>query len=101
MTLSNYLKVRNNKESFERVRRELRKVQNAKTQQEMVGLQKKDQYEIVRIKSFLKVSVKEMEAIQNKQERILRENNRMLDQAKSVGLACEEQANDIKFNLAK
>ena len=42
-----------------------------------------------------------MEAIQNKQERILRENNRMLDQAKSVGLACEEQANDIKFNLAK
>ena len=42
-----------------------------------------------------------MELMESKQEKRIRENNRMLDQAKSVGLACEDIAGDIKFNLAK
>lgn len=42
-----------------------------------------------------------MERIENKKEMMIRENNRALDQAKQVGLACEDTANDIKINLAK
>ena len=41
-----------------------------------------------------------MEDIHAKDEQVLRENNRQLDNAKSVGLACEDIANDIKFNLS-
>lgn len=41
-----------------------------------------------------------MERLEGKQERAIRENNRALDDAKQVGLACEDVANDIKLNLA-
>lgn len=40
-----------------------------------------------------------MEKIENKQEKLIRENNRALDNAKTVGLACEDIALDIKVNL--
>ena len=42
-----------------------------------------------------------MGAVQSKDERVIRENNRMLDNAKRVGLECDDMANDIKFNLSK
>ena len=42
-----------------------------------------------------------MERINSKEERVVRENSRMIDQAKSVGLACEDVAIDVKFNLKK
>ena len=48
--LSYCLQVRVAKENFEVVRRELRRVQEAKAK-ESVGAMKKDQYEIVRIES--------------------------------------------------
>lgn len=38
--------------------------------------------------------------MEDRHGRMIRENNRQLDQAKSVGLACEDMANDIKINLA-
>lgn len=41
-----------------------------------------------------------MEDMYSKEGRLIRENNRQLDQAKTVGLACEDIANDIKINLA-
>ena len=41
-------RVKNAKDSFERVRKDLRKVQNAKAASE-IGARKKDQYEIVSI----------------------------------------------------
>ena len=42
-----------------------------------------------------------MGAVQSKEERVIRGNNRMLDNAKRVGLECDDMANDIKFNLSK
>ena len=42
-----------------------------------------------------------MEDIQDKEVRVIRENNRNLSKAMSVGLACDDMANDIKFNLSK
>jgi hypothetical protein len=45
-------RVKNAKDSFERVRKDLRKVQNAKAASE-IGARKKDQYEIVSIFYFL------------------------------------------------
>ncbi len=41
-----------------------------------------------------------MERIESKQELAIRENNRELENAKMVGLQCEDAARDIKFNLA-
>jgi hypothetical protein len=60
-------------------------VQNQKAQDKLKG---RDSYEI------------EMERIQGKEEKMLRNNNRALEDAKSIGLACEDVANDIKINLA-
>ena len=42
-----------------------------------------------------------MENVGNRKEKMIRENNRMLEQAKAVGLATDDMANDIKFNLKK
>ena len=42
-----------------------------------------------------------MGSVQSKDERVIRENNRMLDNVKRVGLECDDMANDIKFNLSK
>ena len=39
--------------------------------------------------------------VESRKEAMIRENNRMLEQAKSVGMASEDVANDIKFNLKK
>ena len=39
--------------------------------------------------------------MENREVGVIRENNRRLEQAKSVGLACDDMANDIKFNLTK
>ena len=41
-----------------------------------------------------------MERIESKQAMAIHENNRQLENAKMVGLQCEEVARDIKFNLA-
>ena len=41
-----------------------------------------------------------MERIESKQELAIRQNNRQLENAKMVGLECEDVARDIKFNLA-
>ena len=35
----------------------------------------------------------------NKQEKILLQNRRELENAKAVGMECEDMARDIKFNL--
>ena len=42
-----------------------------------------------------------MESLHSKEERAIRDQNRRLEEAKSVGLACEDIATDIKFNLNK
>ena len=91
-------RVKSAKESFERVRKELRKLQDARAKAE-IGARKKDHFEIV--KKISNNSNQEMEDVQNREERALRENNRRLEDAKIVGLACDDMANDIKFNLSK
>ena len=70
-------RVKTAKDSFERVRRELRKVQNAKAASE-VGARKKDQFEIVRI-FWHHLFFQEMEDLENKEASVIRENNRRLD----------------------
>eukprot|EP00347_Sterkiella_histriomuscorum_P004046 403361950 len=77
-------KVTQCKNDFDKVRKELRRIQNQKAQDK---LRNKDQFEI------------EMERIEGKQEQMIRQNNRELENAKMVGLACEDVANDIKVNL--
>eukprot|EP00347_Sterkiella_histriomuscorum_P017764 403348087 len=77
-------KVTQCKNDFDKIRKELRRIQNQKAQDK---LRHKDQFEI------------EMERIEGKQEQMIRQNNRELENAKMVGLACEDVANDIKVNL--
>ena len=42
-----------------------------------------------------------METMQSREGAALRQQNRDLEHAKSVGLACDDMASDIKFNLSK
>ncbi|CDW75283.1 UNKNOWN [Stylonychia lemnae] len=94
------------KNDFDRIRKELRRIQNLKAAEKFKN---KDQFEIKSL-NFYPISQlllnqsdpiqQEMERIEQKQERMIRQNNRQLDNAKQVALACEDEANTIKINLA-
>lgn len=93
LTLS--LQVKISKDEFDRLRRELRKIQNERA---MAANKNRDSYEIVTYHQNL-IVFQELEDRMNREEQVLRDNNRELDKAKSVGLAMEDMASDIKFNL--
>lgn len=63
-------------------------------------MNKKSSQEIVTYILPLIPSNQEMENMYDHKDRMIRENNRQLEHAKSVGYACEDMATDVKINLA-
>ena len=70
------------KSKFEKLKRELRKIQNEKVKEALHSTN--NTFEIVHLANI--IFSQEMEQLETKR---LRENNRQLEEAKQVGYACE------------
>ena len=79
-------RVSKHKTDFDKVRKSIRKIQQEQNKKNIYGPDS--------------IEMEDLETqTSTKQERVLLQNRRHLEEAKSVGLECDDMARDIKFNL--
>ena len=94
------------KSDFDKLRKSIRKIQRDADRKSLVGGTDSMVSHIIQVKNnigtnkemFLQDTGDDIE-MSSKHERVLLHNRNKLEEAKQVGIECEEMARDIKFNL--